>query len=493
MTYLLLVLWMLSPQDLPEMRAKSFSPFSGHTLTRVAFLDSLAAQISPDTLYRFDLRLQNFQTRYSYTDSVIAAAHWLRDRFLAFGYDSVYFDSFPHPQNPSRIQLNVVAVKTGDQDPDRVVLIGGHYDSVVYGGGNPYVWAPGADDNGSGTSATLEIARILAGIPTDKTLYFVTFAAEEQGLYGSEHFASWALGAGLDIALMINLDMVAYEPNNFWNVISESNYTNRDMVDLSAQMARTYTQLYPQVSYTTSGYSDHWPFLQRGYPAIFISEGDFNWNNWHAPTDVVDSLNFPYFAEVTKMALTTALWISERPDPPQGLVAENLGDGHSIRVTLLPPPQTDVAGYRIRYSQTGGPADSLIVYADTATITGLTPGFPVTLYAEALDSLGFPSEAYGPVTITPSVGVAEGPHIPRRRPELLPSPEPDGLLVTYTLPASTPVTLELYRPNGRRSGRWKLLEGNGSLRIPLPQRGVYFLILRENRGRILRRVPVVVP
>ena len=493
MTGLLLILLSFSPQNLPEMRAKVFAPFSGTRPQRVALIDSLVNQVSADTLYRFDLRLQDFQTRYSYTDSVIAAAHWIRDQFLAFGYDSVYFDSFPHPQSPSHIQLNVVAVKVGDQDPDRVVLMGGHYDSVVYGGGNPYTWAPGADDNGSGTSATLETARVLAGLSTDKTLYFVAFAAEEQGLYGSDHFAGWAQGNGLNIDLMINLDMVAYEPNNFWNVISESNYANRDMVDLSAAMAQTYTELHPQVSYTTSGYSDHWPFLQHGYPAIFISEGDFNWNNWHEPTDVVDSLNFPYLAEVTRMALATALWVSERPDPPQNLLAENVGDGSSIRITVLPPTQTDLMGFRIRYSQTGGPSDSLVIYTDTATIHGLTPNIPVTLYAEALDSLGFVSEAFGPVTITPSVSVAEeGPESPGK-PQLSLYPDGQGLQVTYTLPSSNPALLELYTPQGRRLFTKMLPPGNGVLEIPLPHRGVYFVLLRGSQGQTLLHRGVVLP
>jgi acetylornithine deacetylase/succinyl-diaminopimelate desuccinylase-like protein len=136
-------------------------------------IDSLLSLISQDSLYAWNLRLQNFQTRYSYSDSVYRARDWLFDKFVSFGIDSVWL----HHYNYDSDQYNVVATVVGTVKPDKLIVVGGHYDSVVYGGGAyPYTWAPGADDNGSGTVATLEMARIIAQNPLPVTVMFVPFA-----------------------------------------------------------------------------------------------------------------------------------------------------------------------------------------------------------------------------------------------------------------------------------------------------------------------------
>src|SRR3954451_15114684 len=93
---------------------------------------------------------------------------------------------------------NVVATLKGT-DPasaDRVYVVGAHYDSRVTDVLNATADAPGANDDGSGTSAVLELARVLAPRPTEATIVFVTYAGEEQGLYGSNHLAQVAKDAG---------------------------------------------------------------------------------------------------------------------------------------------------------------------------------------------------------------------------------------------------------------------------------------------------------
>ncbi|MFH1336010.1 MAG: M20/M25/M40 family metallo-hydrolase, partial [Candidatus Zixiibacteriota bacterium] len=150
-------------------------------------IDSLLNLVSADSLYAWDLRLQNFKTRYSYIDSIYRARDWIYQKFVSFGIDSLWL----HYYNYDSPQYNVVAVVPGTVQPDKVIVVGGHYDSVVYGSGtDPYVWAPGADDNGSGTAATLEMARIITQHPLPVTVMFVPFAQEEQGLIGSYYFAS---------------------------------------------------------------------------------------------------------------------------------------------------------------------------------------------------------------------------------------------------------------------------------------------------------------
>jgi hypothetical protein len=147
-------------------------------------LESLIAQVSQDSLYSYVSRLQAFFRRYNGTDSCHAARDWIAAKFASFGYDSVVIDSFVGTISGQ----NVVAVKVGSKYPERQIVIGGHYDGVNV--------SPAADDNGSGTAGTLEIARILKNVETDMTFIFIAFDGEEEGLYGSDHYSTEAAARG---------------------------------------------------------------------------------------------------------------------------------------------------------------------------------------------------------------------------------------------------------------------------------------------------------
>jgi len=96
----------------------------------------------------------------------------------------------------------VVAVKVGSKYPARQIVVGGHYDGVAI--------SPAADDNGSGTAGTLELARILKTVETDMTFIFIAFDGEEEGLYGSNHYSNMAAARGDDIVYMFNMDMIGF-------------------------------------------------------------------------------------------------------------------------------------------------------------------------------------------------------------------------------------------------------------------------------------------
>jgi hypothetical protein len=264
-------------------------------------IDSLLSLISQDSLYAWTLRLQDFQTRYSYSDSIIRARNWIFNQFLSFGIDSLWL----HHYYDDSHQWNVVATVVGTARPDKVIVVGGHYDSVVYGAGtNPYIWAPGADDNGTGTVATLEMARIIAQNPLPVTVMFVPFAQEEQGLIGSWYFAHWLYYHYADLHLMINSDMIAHSVDSYQDVTIHGASSAVDFINTMMDMANTYTYLHPSYGGQSSG-SDHYSFYQWGYDAVFAAEGDFFYNGWHQNYDVVDSLDFGYMKEVVKMCLAT--------------------------------------------------------------------------------------------------------------------------------------------------------------------------------------------
>ena len=123
---------------------------------------------------------------------------------------------------------NVLATKTGTKYPNRQYIICAHYDDMPSG-----ALAPGADDNGSGTCAVLEAARLLAPFSFDYTIIFVAFDEEEQGLIGSHAYADTAYNKGDSILGVFNYDMIAWDGNNDYaysiysnsNSVGFSNYT----------------------------------------------------------------------------------------------------------------------------------------------------------------------------------------------------------------------------------------------------------------------------
>jgi hypothetical protein len=278
-------------------------------------IDSLLSLVSQDSLYAWDLRLQNFQTRYSYVDSIYRARDWLFDKFVSFGIDSVWLHYYHYDSE----QYNVVATVVGTVKPDKLIVVGGHYDSVVYGAGvNPRVWAPGADDNGSGTVLTLEMARIIAQHPLPVTVLFVPFAQEEQGLIGSNYYARYLHDNGADLYVMMNADMIGHSVDAYQDVTIYADASAMEFVNVLMDMANTYTYLHPSYAGQSSG-SDHYSFYHYGFDAVYSEEGDFFNAGWHKNYDVVDSLDFGYMKEVVKMNLATLVTLARS-------IGYNIGD-----------------------------------------------------------------------------------------------------------------------------------------------------------------------
>ncbi|MCR4437624.1 MAG: M20/M25/M40 family metallo-hydrolase [bacterium] len=286
---------------------------------------SIIAEVSADTLQRWVQRLQDFRTRYTYSDSIRKAAQWLYKRYLALGFTDVEFDTFYISGVP---HFNVVAAKPGLIYPDSVIMIGGHYDSIVLGAGaNPLVWAPGADDNASGTVLALEAARVLACHNFEATLKFAAWDAEEIGLVGSAAYAQKAYRSGRPVSFYLNGDMIGnYNPAAPpRDVVIYTDAASRPFAEFVADMFRTYTTLLPSIPGNSSG-SDHRSFQVWGQPAIFVAEGDFS-PHWHQPTDVTSNMDFPYMREVVQASVAA---IAALAGP-----ADNFGDVPFVKVVAF--------------------------------------------------------------------------------------------------------------------------------------------------------------
>ncbi|MFZ5516065.1 MAG: M28 family peptidase [Candidatus Zhuqueibacterota bacterium] len=269
-------------------------------------------QVSQDSMRASIQRLQDFVTRYTYSDSILPAGQWIFDQYKKYGYTDVKFDSFFYHNEYHR---NVVATKPGLIYPDSVIMIGGHYDSIIRGGsGNPFDTAPGAEDNGSGTVSALESARILAGHDFEATLKFVAWDAEEVGLVGASAYADEAAAKNEPISIFINFDMIGYQhpADPLRDFIIYTNEPSRPFAQLLADMATTYTTLLAIIP-GNSGGSDHVPFQQNGYRAIFGFEGqyDFSHNpNYHMPTDLVQNMDFDFYQETVQSGLATIIYLA---------------------------------------------------------------------------------------------------------------------------------------------------------------------------------------
>jgi len=318
-------------------------------LTNSSDLDSLIGEVSFDSVYAYNTRLEAFQTRFSFTDSNVAAREWARQKFEDFGYTDITFQEFwadAYLYTYSGWAYNIICRKPGIAEPDKVIIIGAHYDTMILDGNDPLVYAPGADDDGSGTAVTIEIARVLAGIDNRKTIIFLLFGAEEQYIVGSWYYANYAASIGMDIELMINLDMIGYTEGG-WPGISCFYYgPSRPYTELMASLGNQYTWADPVVA-PSPGAADHLPFYQNGYNIAYNQEGIFNLDGWHTELDITARMDFPFMTEVTKMALATAYTVDFLPAAVDDAVAQDVGDGQSLRVTWTASPAPDVSGYRV--------------------------------------------------------------------------------------------------------------------------------------------------
>lgn len=362
-------------------------------------IDDAIAKVSEAEFSGYLLWLEDFQTRYALSDTTIAVRNWLKDKFTEFGYTDVSFDHFIGPQNSD--QANIVAIKPGTSGTDRVIVIGGHYDSIVSDVNMRMIFAPGVDDNGSGTAGTLELARVFADMDLETTLIFVTFAAEELGLWGSEHYAASAANAGMNIDVMLNMDMIATLLDDIWDVNVRTDDQSSGFAGLIASLTDEYTPLLPRFQNSGSA-SDHYPFQQFGYPAIFMQESDFSLV-YHSTQDIFDNVTPEYGIEVVKSLVASIIVIANSPEVPENLMALQTGDGIQQMLLWDENQDPDIAGYKVYYGEQSGEYTSTkTAGSPTVTLTDLTPDQQFYAAVSAYDTDGNESLLSTEIVFTPT-------------------------------------------------------------------------------------------
>ena len=215
---------------------------------------------------------------------------------------------------------NLIIEITGTTLHDQIVIIGAHYDSVL--------GSPGANDNGSGVAALLEISRLLVGIKPARTIRFVAFTNEEPPFFlrrdmGSRVYASNARSRKENIVAMLSLETMGYYsevpdsqdypfPFSFFyphtaNFIGfVGNIRSRHLVKLSLGSFRRTTDFPSEGAaapgwITGIGWSDHWSFWREGYKAIMVTDtAFFRYDHYHTLQDTPEKINYDRLARVSK-------------------------------------------------------------------------------------------------------------------------------------------------------------------------------------------------
>ncbi len=196
--------------------------------------------------------------------------------------------------------------------PNKQYIICAHYDDMPSGS-----TAPGADDNGSGTAAVIEAARIFTQYNSAYTIIYALWDEEERGLYGSAYYAQQAALAGDSIMGVINMDMIAYD-SDLDNVgeIHVRNYANSNslkdqMVGVNSLYSIGVSTVIENPGTTASDQASFW---NNGYGAILLIEeyygGDFN-AYYHTTSDLLSHFNQPYYHKMSRLTLGTVATLAE--------------------------------------------------------------------------------------------------------------------------------------------------------------------------------------
>ena len=273
------------------------------------FIAALVTRVSQTKLQDRVNDLSNFHTRHTKSVYISQVADWLKVQFQNLGYTDVKTHSFT--KNGFQLE-NVVCTKQGTGSSGQIVIVCGHYDSIMQNSSDATARAPGADDNASGIAVILELARILASVQLENTVQFVAFPGEEQGFWGSDAYAAYVYANNLKVHRLINLDQVGYPPagstiiveRDMDNVVHTNDQESQDFGNVMAQMTTDYTSLPVKLGPIYG--SDYMPFEARGYVVNGLYEGEGN-PNYHRDTDTPGTVNFSYVAEVARITLASVL------------------------------------------------------------------------------------------------------------------------------------------------------------------------------------------
>ena len=331
--------------------------------------------VSPQRIQQTIEKLVSFQSRHTLSSDVPAstgkginaAAAWIKSELESYskacgGCLEVKTDEFTQETGnriPKPTKLtNVYAILKGT-DPanaSRIILVSGHYDSRNSETNDAVGASPGANDDGSGTAVSMESARVLSQHKFPATLIFLIVAGEEQGLYGSAHFATMAKTQGWNIEAVLNNDIVGgdrspgqdphtvrvfsegipanateAEVKTIRSLGGENDGASRQLARYVASVSKEYfppKEFHPLVVFRRDRYlrgGDHTSFNQQGFAAVRFTEFRENYDHQHQNVrtengveygDLPKFVDYAYVANVARLNAATLASLASAPAPP---------------------------------------------------------------------------------------------------------------------------------------------------------------------------------
>jgi hypothetical protein len=327
------------------------------------------AKVSAERLKADDAKLIAFGTRNTFSEKlgdargVFAARGWIADQFReiaksSHGRMTVAYDTYLQKADGKRVVRDVeissvVATLKGDDPGGRTYVMSSHYDSRNTDVADATRDAPGADDNGSGTVAVIEAARVLADLPMHATVLFATYDSEEQGLFGSAHHAQTLKAAGVDVQGDLNNDIIGAsvgdqgeknpgtvrifsqaleagaDPTRVNLIGNENDSPSRELARYAQEVGDRYQSdfrgelIFRADRFLRGG--DHESFNAAGYPAIRFVEPIENFNHQHQNVrtengiqygDLPQYMDFDYLARVTRYNVSVLASLATGPGRP---------------------------------------------------------------------------------------------------------------------------------------------------------------------------------
>ncbi len=385
--------------------------FSQTIIQRDAEIEQMLKEVSADSLQSYIKTLVAFGTRNTLstqtnpTRGIGAARNWVLERFnemakQAGGRLSARIDTTTHYPDGYRVDRaiilgNVLAtLKGADPADDRIFIISGHLDAVRSTPTDSTGDAPGANDDGSGTAAVIECARIMSKHSFPATIIFVAVSGEEQGLLGSDFMAEKAKKENWNIEAVLNNDIIGSNTSNETGIADNTrvrvfseglpafetekvaaNIRNQGLENdgKSRQLARyiketgeRYIQnlevvmIYRNDRFFRDG--DHTPFVQRGYAGIRITQINENYTQQHQNIrienniqygDLAANIDYEYLRKNTCLNLVNLANLAKAPSMPDSVKMDMTKRlSNSTYLNWKAPKSGKVKGYYVLVRET---------------------------------------------------------------------------------------------------------------------------------------------
>jgi hypothetical protein len=357
-------------RDLRERGERAFAPIADR-------IRPVTEDVDVTRIYYYAKDLYEMGSKYITQPGNQLAIQYYERTLRGWGYEVElqWFDTPAGGGGATVRTANIVARLPGTTNPELVYTLSSHFDSVERG--------PGADDNSSGSTALLEVARVMKDHPQAATIEFAWFTGEEAGLRGSREYVRRAVADGKKIVGALNNDMIGWTRNyRLDNTIRYSNAGIRDIQHAAAMQFSdliTYDARYYQ-STDAQAYFDAYGDIVGGIGSYPVLESP----HYHQATDRLENINQPLVAAVAKTTAATLMLLASSPSRLVGLEARPAESGN-VEVSWSAAPERGVSRYRVQFTNASGQTRQREVQAGggrpSVRLEGVAPGSRVSVKA----------------------------------------------------------------------------------------------------------------